>query len=379
MLATWAALGLAVLTKGLAAVLITGAVLSIYVLWQRDWTALRTLRPIAGGALFLALTAPWFIAVSRANPDFLEFFFVREHLERYLTDVEQRIEPWWYFAAVLIIGVLPWLPQMTSALIRGWRASAPRGHFDPQRLLWIWCVFVLVFFSLSNSKLAPYILPMFPPLALLTAARAAHRNARTLLLSTVILVLFAVALLAASLTPTLLSKDPAVVRIATDLRPVVMLFAIVSLATAVGVWRAVRLQRFDDAVLGLAVASFLGLAMLIGTVGHEPLRSGQPLAAQIPPELAAHAPLFSVRTYDQTIPFYLHRTMHLVDTRGELDYGLQHAPGAAFDMPRFEATWVQLPQGVAIMSHDTYAELCDRGLPMRVLGEDKRRIAVARR
>jgi 4-amino-4-deoxy-L-arabinose transferase-like glycosyltransferase len=378
MLATWLVLGLAVLTKGLAALLITGAVLSIYVLWHRDWTALRTLRPVAGGALFLAVTAPWFIAVARANPDFLQFFFVREHIERYLTDVEQRMEPWWYFAAVLVAGALPWLPQMLSALFRGWRTSTPHGHFDPQRLLWIWCVFVLVFFSLSSSKLAPYILPMFPPLALLTAAREAHRNARTLLCSAAILLLFAIALLAGSLAPTLLSKDPAVVQIATGLRPIVMLFVAVALATAAGVWRAVQLQRFDDAVLGLAVASFLGLAMLIGTVGHEPLRSGQPLAAQIPAELAAHAPLFSVRTYDQTIPFYLQRTMFLVDTRGELEYGLQHAPGAAFDMPRFEATWVQLPQGVAIMSHDTYAELCDRGLPMRLLGEDKRRVAVSR-
>jgi len=157
MLATWMLLACAVLTKGIAAILITGAVLSIYVVWQRDWSVLRTLRPIAGVALLLAVTAPWFIQVSRANPDFLQFFFVREHLERYLTDVENRVEPWWYFAAVFAAGALPWLPQLGKALLQGWRASAPLGQFDVQRLLWIWCVFILAFFSLSDSKLSPYI------------------------------------------------------------------------------------------------------------------------------------------------------------------------------------------------------------------------------
>jgi 4-amino-4-deoxy-L-arabinose transferase-like glycosyltransferase len=172
MLATWMLLACAVLTKGIAAILITGAVLSIYVVWQRDWSVLRTLRPIAGVALLLAVTAPWFIQVSRANPDFLQFFFVREHLERYLTDVENRVEPWWYFAAVFAAGALPWLPQLGKALLQGWRASAPLGQFDVQRLLWIWCVFILAFFSLSDSKLSPYILPIFPPLVLLGRGQA---------------------------------------------------------------------------------------------------------------------------------------------------------------------------------------------------------------
>jgi 4-amino-4-deoxy-L-arabinose transferase-like glycosyltransferase len=379
MLATWLLLACAVLTKGIAAVLITGAVLSIYIVWQRDWTVLRTLRPIAGATLFLAVTAPWFIQVSRANPDFLQFFFVREHFERYLTDVENRIEPWWYFIAVFAAGALPWLPQMAHALLRGWRASAPRGHFDLQRLLWIWCVFVLVFFSLSNSKLAPYILPMFPPLVLLAAARQSQRSARGLQVSVAIMTLFALILLAACLAPALVSKDGEVAQIIQELRPLVAVYVVATLATAAVAWRAIGRQRFDHAVLGIAAASFLGLALLFGTVGHEPLRSGRTLAAQIPAELAAHAPIYSVQTYDQTLPFYLRRAMILADTRGELDYGLRHAPEAGLDMPGFEQRWRESPQAVAIMPHRSYSELSARGLPMRVLGQDQRRIAVSRR
>jgi 4-amino-4-deoxy-L-arabinose transferase-like glycosyltransferase len=378
MLATWLLLGCAVLTKGIAALLIPGAVLSIYVIWQRDWTVLRTLRPIAGAILFLAVTAPWFIQVSRVNPDFLQFFFVREHFERYLTDVEQRVEPWWYFVAVFAAGALPWLPQMMKALLRGWRASAPPGRFDLQRLLWIWCVFVLVFFSLSSSKLSPYILPIFPPLVLLVTAMQWQRSARGLRFSVAILILFAVSLLAICAVPTLADKDPAIAQIVRELRPLVTLYVVATLATAVTAWRAIGQQRFDHAVLGIAAASFLGLALLFGTVGHEPLRSGKTLAAQIPAELAAHAPLFSVQTYDQTLPFYLRRSMILADSRGELDYGLRHAPDAGLDMPGFEQRWLQSREAVAIMTPRSYSELRARGLPMRVLGQDKRRIAVSR-
>jgi hypothetical protein len=103
------------------------------------------------------------------------------------------------------------------------------------------------------------------------------------------------------------------------------------------------------------------------------------LAAQIPAELVAHAPIFSVQTYDQTIPFYLRREMLLADTRGELDYGLRHAPGVSLDMPGFEQRWLQSQQAVAIMPLWSYSELSARGLPMRVLGQDQRRIAVSRR
>jgi hypothetical protein len=120
--------------------------------------------------------------------------------------------------------------------------------------------------------------------------------------------------------------------------------------------------------------------VLFATVGRQDsLRSGRSLAAQIPADLLARAPIFSVQTYDQTLPFYLQRTMFLVDWRGELDYGLRYAPGRTItDMARFEQTWRDLANGIAIMSHETYAQLDARGLPMRVLGRDRRRVAVSR-
>src|ERR1700691_5402383 len=171
MLGCWAAMALAVLTKGLIGVLIPAATLAAYLAWQRDWQLLRRLNFRWGLPLFAALTAPWFVLAARADPRFLQFFFVREHFQRFLTPIEHRTQPWWFFIPVLVVGIMPWLPQAVRALLSPCTDPAPGGRFDAARFLWIWCVFVLLFFSLSDSKLVTYILPAIPALALLCAGQ----------------------------------------------------------------------------------------------------------------------------------------------------------------------------------------------------------------
>jgi hypothetical protein len=177
------------------------------------------------------------------------------------------------------------------------------------------------------------------------------------------------------------NDDPIIAQVVQTARPAALAFGMFAAIAAYVCWRAVANRRPVLAVCSLAVAWFVGLSLLFATVGHVgAILSGKELAAQIPPSLAASAPLFSVQTYDQTFPFYLRRTMTLVDARGELDYGLQHEPHKGIsDVSVFEQRWRELPQGVAIMSHRSHAELAARGLPMRVLGKDRRRVAVSRR
>ncbi|MBS0396701.1 MAG: glycosyltransferase family 39 protein, partial [Proteobacteria bacterium] len=171
MLLCWAAMAAATLTKGLIGIVLPGAVLVLYTLLQRDFAAWRHLHLGKGLALYLALVVPWFVLVERAHPGALDFLIVREHFQRYLTRMHDRYQPWWYFLAVLAAGSLPWLPQVARALLSGWRRSRPLGEFDAARVLWVSAAFTLAFFSLSDSKLAPYIVPVLPPLALLGAAR----------------------------------------------------------------------------------------------------------------------------------------------------------------------------------------------------------------
>src|SRR5881392_2180157 len=185
MLAAWGAGALAVLSKGIVVGVLAGAALILYSLSERDTHTWRRLHPGAGLALFTAIAAPWFVVVSLRNPAFPGFFFVHEHFARFLTTVHQRVEPWWYFLPLLLVGVLPWVVPLAracgrAALTSGVAAGTARGSasapFEPLKFLLVFAAVTLAFFSASGSKLAPYILPMLPVLAPVTAlARHAAR------------------------------------------------------------------------------------------------------------------------------------------------------------------------------------------------------------
>src|SRR5438045_837736 len=189
MLAAWGAAALAVLSKGIVVGVLAGAALILYTLGERDTHTWRRLHPGAGLALFAALAAPWFVVVSLRNPSFPGFFFVHEHFTRFLTTVHQRVEPWWYFLPLLLLGVLPWIAPLVRGCRRAWRDAAPdtapaaaaagsgTAPFKPLKFLLIFAAVTLVFFSASGSKLAPYILPMLPVLAAVTGASGGAADA----------------------------------------------------------------------------------------------------------------------------------------------------------------------------------------------------------
>ena len=137
----------------------------------------------ARARVYVALAAPWFVLVSRANPEFARFFFIHEHVERFLTETHNRTGEWWYFVPWLLLGLMPWLlvwlVSAAAQLARAprWRPTASRG----QRFCVCWAAFVFVFFSVSGSKLPSYILPMFPALALVLGFELTRMSARTLM------------------------------------------------------------------------------------------------------------------------------------------------------------------------------------------------------
>ena len=97
-------------------------------------------------------------------------------------------------------------------------------------------------------------------------------------------------------------------------------------------------------------------------------------------EVPAGAPIYSVATYDQTLPFYWRRTLKLVAYRGELDFGLEHDPGAEEpDIDHFVDRWSGEPDAYAVMERKTFAMLAARGVPMREIAHDINRVLVSRR
>ena len=168
--ASYLCAALAVLAKGLIGIVFPGAIIFLFLLFRKRWRLLGEVRLVSGTLLFLLIAAPWFILVSLHNPEFPRFFFIHEHFERFMTKVHRRYQPLWYFVPVLLGTMLPWSFFIPEALRRAWQ-ERKSSQGDTLAYLAIWALLIFAFFSKSNSKLVPYILPIFPPLALLMAWR----------------------------------------------------------------------------------------------------------------------------------------------------------------------------------------------------------------
>ncbi len=385
MVLAWASAAGAFLTKGLIAGVLPVLTLIAYSVLHRDPKPWMRLAPLPGFALFAALALPWFVLIQHRLPSFFDFFIVREHFQRYLTRIEARYEPWWFFMVILALGSLPWVVPAARALAGGWRAAMPRGRFDARRFLWVWCVVVFVFFSASDSKLIPYILPMFPALALLMGSAAESRLRADLRAAGTGLAIAGVAIaLAAALLPRLMhlpalmhhpERAPYFLAIRAPL-------AVIALIAVVG-GAIVRGLRGGSLALTAGIGAtaygiFIGMAWIARLLA--PIYSGGPLVAQLTPRLRATAALYSVRMYDQSLPFYLKRTVTLVDYRGELNFGLSLEPWKAIPaLSQFEPRWRAAPQALAVMEPPTYAVLVRDGLPMVVRARVPNELIVSRR
>jgi 4-amino-4-deoxy-L-arabinose transferase-like glycosyltransferase len=382
MLMAWIAAALGVLTKGLVAAAIPAAVLVIYSLCSRDFTPWRKLNLAWGLPVFLGLTVPWHWLAAVRRHEFLQFFFVHEHFARYLTPIADREESWWFFGMVFLIGTVPWTVPALRVMVIGWRGGG-RGPgagtpFRPTFFLWIWVLFVCVFFSLSDSKLMPYILPAMPALAVLIAAQPIATLKRDFLVTAILTAIAGVVLGVASFyEPTLVPASPGrpyFLILAKPLREVAALLIVSgAFVWAQGARDATRAGVFLG--VGWCLA---GLLLIRAAALLAPIYSGIDLANALPPG-SGDAPLYSVRTYDQTLPFYLRRTVMLVGYRGELDYGLRQAPGGEIaDIDEFLRLWQSQTRAFAVMDKRTFNNLKERGVPMRNVGENVAHVMVAR-
>jgi len=383
MLLAWTGAALGVLTKGLVAAAIPAAVLTLYSITTRDFGPWRRLNVSWGLPLFLCLTVPWHWLAAMRLHDFLQFFFVHEHLARYLTPVSDRQEPWWFIGAVFLAGSVPWTLTAVRVVAGGWRRRrAAPDEFNSAFFLWIWVIFVGVFFSLSDSKLMPYILPAMPPLAILIAALPAATLKRDFLVTAAVTAIAGAALLVASFNwPAVIASSDRGAYFLPLAKPA---REIAALLIATGAF--VLVQRARDAAHDATRAGiFLGagwcLAWLLvvrAAALLAPIYSGIDLAAAFPPG-ERDAPLYSVATYDQSLDFYLRRTVTVVKFRGELDYGLQQAPAAGIaDLDEFIRLWTAQTRAFAVMDKGTFKNLTERGVPMRTLSQNVERVLVAR-
>lgn len=161
--------GLAFLTKGFLAFALTGMVFGPYLAWMRRWKDCLRMAwlPILTSLL---IVLPWAIAIHMKAPDFWRYFFWEEHVHRFMAETAQHREPMVFYLVLLPFMCLPWTFLIPGALmnLKGtFRAASREGRLMIFAMIWFGLPFI--FFSISKGKLATYILPCFPALALLVS------------------------------------------------------------------------------------------------------------------------------------------------------------------------------------------------------------------
>jgi 4-amino-4-deoxy-L-arabinose transferase-like glycosyltransferase len=179
-------LGLAVLAKGPAGVILVGGAVFFWAVFTKRWhDALRLLHPAAIAA-FCVTALPWYILCAHRNPDFFRVFIIEHNFKRFLTPEFQHIQPFWYYLPILLVAFLPWIALVAWAIYSESLERFRTKHIQPLSLLFAsYSVFCLLFFSVSKSKLPGYILPSIPAAGLLlsgcvhTFGRVNQKSLRT--------------------------------------------------------------------------------------------------------------------------------------------------------------------------------------------------------
>lgn len=176
-------LGLAVLAKGPAGIILAGGAIGAWALATNRWmAAFRLLHPYAIVS-FCVVALPWYVICALRNPDFLRVFLLQHNFERYLTPIFQHRQPFWFFVPIALLAVIPWTALLVPAVRDGLRLWRERSwHHSPAFFFSCWALFPIFFFSFSQSKLPGYILPGIPAVALVMAAgvaRPIEQNSRS--------------------------------------------------------------------------------------------------------------------------------------------------------------------------------------------------------
>lgn len=368
-LAGWASLALAVLSKGLIGLVFPALALLVFMLWERDWSILRRMTMGWGLALLIVIAAPWFIAISLRHSDFFNYFFIQQQFTRFLVNEYDRYQPWWFFLAVTLAGLFPWVAFLPFSRA-GWHALG--SGTAAERFLLCWIAVILVFFSVSHSKLPLYILPIFPALALLIARRISALSSDALARRLLWVSALALATMLAALT---IRPSTRHLSQHTHLHPALLwLAAGLGVLAVVAALCALMLKRRWPPV---AVMSLLGTCTLLvwqalftGNATLATSLSAKPVAELMRPYLRDDTEVFTVHAYQRGLSFYLQRLITIVDEQpDDIRPGISSRPdGVIASLHAFENRWRATHSAMAIIDPHLLPEFESAKLPMIVVG-----------
>ncbi len=384
-MAFYAFMALATLSKGLIGIALPGAVIFLWVLLLNRWRGLWPFYPLVGTILLLVIAAPWHIYAARANPDFLNFYFYHEHWLRFTTRIHGRYEPWWFFLPIFLVGLFPWVyftrQALRESLAGGWKA---RHKNSEEWFFLIWVVFIIAFFSKSQSKLIPYILPVFPAMAVFIGRSISgvwlglpmdkfRQGAWAFIVTALVVVVAAV------VTPNI----PGQPDLNANLPMLKLTFGGAMLVGAVATFLGLRRNQ-PRLMIGAVVVSSATLLLAVSFGGGSfEKNSTKKLAMILKPLLKPDDRVYCVGIYNQDLPVYLNRLVSVVDYRGELSYGIDAEPlltSARFLTPEaFPQEWAKPGAAYAVVRRKAYERwVAKSGLPFAVVSQSDRFLLIAK-
>jgi 4-amino-4-deoxy-L-arabinose transferase-like glycosyltransferase len=347
---------LAVLAKGLIGLVLPGAIIFFFILLTRRFALLKEMRLLTGIPLFLLVCAPWFVMVSLRNPDFLYFFFIHEHFARYLTKVHGRYQPPWFFLPILFGCMLPWSFFLPVATLRAWRDR--KGVAGDEKLfLLLWAGLIFGFFSMSDSKLIPYILPVYPALALLLGyffSQNFENGFGKFRNSALVLTGVHIFLGVGTIAYPYLAKEPKITCSGgLLLGGLLLLQGVLAAITS----RAGKPAPFFYGLL--VVAYFLGILgppVIYETISKNKLNRDLALLVKAK---AGKDDIVASFGYEQELPYYTKRRVLVVGGMGELEFGSKQGDQSAWFIQReqFSALWSGPKPVFVLVSQDALEDL----------------------
>lgn len=160
----WA--GLATLTKGPIGLVFPGTIVFLYLIATRQLTELKNMKIPAGVIIYFLVGIPWYLIMYKIHGNvFIDTFLGFHNITRFTSPEHPELVSWYYYIPVLILGLFPWTPIAAQAVWSSLRKSGPENK--TLLFLNIWAFFIFIFFTVSQTKLVSYILPMYPPLAMI--------------------------------------------------------------------------------------------------------------------------------------------------------------------------------------------------------------------
>jgi 4-amino-4-deoxy-L-arabinose transferase-like glycosyltransferase len=386
----FAAMGLAVITKGFVGILIPLVAILIYQSARgraRDWLRLRW-----GWGLLVLLAAalPWFIAVSLRNPDFPHYAFWNESLKRFTTTSAHRGGGIFYYIPVFLGGFFPWSFFLLLAAwnrLRRWRELRQETG---RRILFLlsWAAWVFLFFSVSHSKLPAYFLPAIVPLSILAGYvwSEVTNNAQSRppdWLTAGFALLLAIGVLVAAASHSWLYASIHT-RLAKKLAPGILeliqpslLYTGLILAAMGFLGRRIATKARGRTRTVVTFGLLLAVIPMLVLRWYAPLRllaeshSSRTLAATIEASPEREAPIYGYYYFRTSLPFYLQRPVGLLSEHwGEMtsNYQVAHqdearrmasanpGKGILLSPPEFLVLTKSNPQPILVMTPNSLVE-----------------------